>query len=471
MPICRNRRLVLLSWPCSAWAFLCCFLWSFSDVRSINSGETRWPSHQLGIKAASASCIWQTVSCGFFPRPFLAHPGQEQVTHGTDCKMAFQSDVTTAFIMIEPDLSFLIFKTPLHTPTRKGHQQHRVERRLGWGIADEKLQFVRVQHIPSDNQVQWLARQAILVFRVKQYVLAFPDHWPFSTVLDTPPLPGLIQQPWILEQFIDPSRPLATAGQPRYGPATATPVPVKGARHDPWRFQPAGEVTRHLSHKELLALRQTTQESRFATIALIEREPLELDAVGPRPIIKFQGNLPLRPVGHRLWNTGLTTALGVVGPTFRQIKFAVEQTMEIAAGVAEVNGDGAVLLLADRTAPLPLHSGRLVSFFDEAGFVDDSHRISAGMLASDDLLQPIAHAVVVPPELTQELLERPRGHAGFNRDRLDALVWQVRQLPADVDRQVSPGICSREAIVEPLEKSGKFGTQLTNLVGIHACSS
>src|SRR5271165_2909109 len=372
MPICRKRRLVWRWWLCSAWAFLCCFLWSFSDVRPINCGEIRWPSHQLGIKAASASCIWQTVSCGFFPRPFLTHPGQEQVTHGTDFQMAFQSDVTPAFIMVEPDLSFLIFKTPLHTPTREGYEQHRVERGLGRSIADKKLQFVRVQYIPSDNQVQRLAWQAILIFRIKQHVLAFPDHWPFRTVLDAPPLPGLIPQHWILEQFIDPVRSSATAGQPRHGPTTATPVSVKGTRHDPWRFQPAGENTRHLSHKELLALRQATQESRFATIALIEREPLELDAVGPRPIIKFQGDLPLGSVGHRLWNTGLTTALGVIGPTFRQIKFAVEQTMEIAAGVAQVNGDGAVLLLADRTAPLPLHSGRLVSFFDEAGFVDDS---------------------------------------------------------------------------------------------------
>jgi hypothetical protein len=68
--------------------------------------------------------------------------------------------------------------------------------------------------------------------------------------------------------------------------------------------------------------------------------------------------------------------------------------VEAVAGVGEVDRDDAVLGLADRTAPLPLHAGGLVPLLDVAGLVEDRDGVGAGVLVADDLLEPVACLVV-----------------------------------------------------------------------------
>src|SRR5207245_1398926 len=95
------------------------------EVRSSSfRGGLRF-SHQNGIWAATAVWIWHSVSSGFFPPEFLAHPRQEQITHATQDHVAFQPLVTPALVLVEPDLGFLVLETTLDPPTRECDQQHR----------------------------------------------------------------------------------------------------------------------------------------------------------------------------------------------------------------------------------------------------------------------------------------------------------------------------------------------------------
>src|SRR5271157_1768382 len=88
-----------------------------------------------------------------------------------------------------------------------------------------------------------------------------------------------------------------------------------------------------------------------------------------------------------------------------------------------------------------------------------------------DVLKPVAHLVVVPLELAQELLQGPWCHSSVERDWFDALLWQVRQLPLDVHGQMSTSILTVKAVIEHLEKLAKFRLQISDLLNIHARSS
>src|ERR1700733_11208809 len=122
MPNVRSFLRVVFVWLFRAAAFLHCVRRISSAVRSNSFDDGRCLSHQLGINAAIAVCTWHSVSSGFFPPEFLSHPRQEQVTYATQNQVAFQTLVATPFVLIQPDLRFLILETTLDSPARKTHQ-------------------------------------------------------------------------------------------------------------------------------------------------------------------------------------------------------------------------------------------------------------------------------------------------------------------------------------------------------------
>ncbi len=165
---------------------------------------------------------------------------------------------------------------------------------------------------------------------------------------------------------------------------------------------------------------------------------------------------------------GCHRPVAVVGPRLRQVQLAVEQGVEAVAGVGEVDRDDAVLLLAGGSAPLPLHAGGLVPLLDVAGLVDDPDGAGAGVLVADGLPDPVARPVFIPLVPAEELLQGPRRHTGVDRDRLDALLGDVRELPGDVHGQVGAGVLAGEAVVEPLEELLQFGPETPHLPHVHA---
>ena len=227
----------------------------------------------------------------------------------------------------------------------------------------------------------------------------------------------------------------------------------------------------HLTHELLPAPVQSPQKRRFRPVPLIKREPLEIDAVLTRPIVKLQADLRFRPVDHLVRNAGFPTAIAIVRPIFRQEEVAVEQAVEVARGLAQVHGHDAVLLLPHRPAMLPLNSRRLLPLLDETRLIEDPHRMPAGVIPHHDLGHAVTHPIVVPLVLAEKLLQGPHGHARLQCHRLHTLARQVRQLPFHLLRQMRPGIPPRNTVLKLVQITGQLRFQTTNLFGIHLLSS
>src|SRR5271154_1034152 len=264
MPTSRILRRVFFVWLRRAWALFCCLLLIFAAVFSSSRAETGCSSHHERTSAAIAVCSWHTVSCGFFPRPFFPHSGQEQVTHARQDQVSFQSDVPSALVLIEPDLSFLILEAAFDAPAREGHLQQRSHARVRRSIADEELDLARIEDVAGDDQMLCRTRQAVLVFRIEKHVLAFPDDRAFLAVLDAPTLPGLIVQRWSIHQVADRLGPRTTGRQARHASPATLPARVIGPRDHAGRLRPAGEITRDLADIMLSPRRQAAQEIGLA---------------------------------------------------------------------------------------------------------------------------------------------------------------------------------------------------------------
>ncbi len=136
-----------------------------------------------------------------------------------------------------------------------------------------------------------------------------------------------------------------------------------------------------------------------------------------------------------------------------------------------MDGHDAVLSFAPRAAPLPLDSRRLVSLLVITGLVDDPDGLRMGMLPNDDLGHALAHLLLIPRQQAQKVLQRPRRHARLQGDRLDALAFDVRELPLNVGRQVLARVTAGETVGEHRQKTAQLRFQTANLAGIHARAS
>ena len=90
-----------------------------------------------------------------------------------------------------------------------------------------------------------------------------------------------------------------------------------------------------------------------------------------------------------------------------------------------MDGDNAVFLLADSATILALDARRLVSFFNETGFVDDVNGVFSGMFLGNDFLQFVPHPLVIPSLLGEKPLHR---HSGLQRDRFGVFPGQLAPL-------------------------------------------
>src|SRR5436190_4572032 len=128
----------------------------------------------------------------------------------------------------------------------------------------------------------------------------------------------------------------------------------------------------------------------------------------------------------------------------------------------------AVVLFASRPAPLPLHTGRPVPLFRTGGLVDQSDRVSTGVITRNAPLQRVDQLLLVPFQRIEKLLQRPRRDTGGQGDRLDALAIQLRQLALDVRAQVLARVLTAKAIIKLMKELFQLRFQATNLGGVHA---
>src|SRR5512143_1556049 len=395
MPSSRSLRRVRFLWLSRAWAFRRSAHVIFLTAWASNSPIDRSDDNpQERTNAANAVCNWQTVSSGFFPPEFLTHPRQEQVTDRRDNQVTLQSQVTPALVLVQPDLALLVLEATFHPPAREGDQQQSPDAGPRRRVAHEELDLARVEHVAGHQQVEHRVRQAIRPLDREHHVLTFPNHRPLLAVLDPEPLPRLVPQPRVVEQLIDPPGRSAAAGQPGDLAAATPAVLGVGPRDYPRRVEPAGEAPRDLGDVPLLPRRQGPQQFGLAAVPLVERQPVEPDAVGDSPVVERQRDRPLRSIHHVVGDAGLAATVAVGVPALGQEQLAIEQAMEVAAGEPQVDGDDAILGLAQPAAPLLLHAGGLVPLLVVAGLVEEPDGVGALVLSGAEPLESVTHPVL-----------------------------------------------------------------------------
>ena len=150
-----------------------------------------------------------------------------------------------------------------------------------------------------------------------------------------------------------------------------------------------------------------------------------------------QGDLPLGAVGDLVGDAGRPAAVAVVVPGLGQEQVGIDQGLVAATGDAQVDGDDAVVDLAQLAAVLPLHAGGLGALLARAGLIDDADGaqlvVGQGVRVGRRGVAGWCGPAVVPGVVVQELLEGADGGAGGQGDGLDRLARQVGEQAAAVD--------------------------------------
>jgi hypothetical protein len=113
----------------------------------------------------------------------------------------------------------------------------------------------------------------------------------------------------------------------------------------------------HLADEAQAALIQASDEGRTLAGVLIEKQPVQRHVVGPGAVDLLQGDLPLGTVDQPVGDAGLTAAGPVIGPPLGQEQLGVDEGLVAPLGDAEVDGDDAVLDLAQAAEVLALDAG------------------------------------------------------------------------------------------------------------------
>ena len=132
-----------------------------------------------------------------------------------------------------------------------------------------------------------------------------------------------------------------------------------------WQRRPASEVLSNLPDSKKIECVQFEPEWCNLAVVLIERQPLELNTVGHRPLDLLDGNRPFRSVHQIIGNAGFLAAITILAPILWQEEIAGHRASEwirlAAADVYQMLPDDTVLDLPGLTAPLTLHTWRLIT--------------------------------------------------------------------------------------------------------------
>src|SRR5436305_10513135 len=102
MPSAASFLRVVRVWQRRASALRRCVYSSSAAAASRISLAALLPSPQERTSAAVAVRTWQTVNSGFFPPQFLLRFGEEQMAHGRERLVSFETQIRSSLEVIEP---------------------------------------------------------------------------------------------------------------------------------------------------------------------------------------------------------------------------------------------------------------------------------------------------------------------------------------------------------------------------------
>ncbi len=253
-----------------------------------------------------------------------------------------------------------------------------------------------------------------------------------------------------------PSEPMGFH-RPGGGPTASFPtVAVVGPSDDVRRIEPTGKAPWwYFGDITLATHRQFAEQFGLAAVAFVERHPIKAVPVADGAVIELQGNLPLGPISHSVGNPRFSTAVATGSSASGEVQITVEDAVEILTCEAQVDGNNAVLGLAQPTTPLLLDAGRLVTLFRVAGFVEGPNDMGTLMVSGDELMEPFSQAILIPAVLAEKFLQGARRDIRVECNRLHALFREVRKLASNRTRPSARECPCTWRASAPADESGR----------------
>ena len=145
--------------------------------------------------------------------------------------------------------------------------------------------------------------------------------------------------------------------------------------------------------------------------------------------------------------------------------------MKIRRGITQVNSNSAIVFLACGSAMLALNTRRLGAFLGKARLVYNPDGTGVHMVVSHNLVNTISHGLVIPPVLSDELLQRAWIDARLVSHRFDTFARQIGQLPTDISASMFDRFPPPKAIREQLHVRRQLWPNTLDLVHRHRRSS
>ena len=369
-------------------------------------------------------------------------------------EMSFDRAVSANLEVVHADAPFLVLEASFDTPSRECHAQQRFHRRVGGSMSEEVLGRA-VEHVTRNDEAKPLRGSAIAMVE-EGAALDLPDLRSLERLLEMEGDPGLFANRTAMAgDLLDGLGRRSVRGDARKRPKTlALGRRVLAVWPNLGTHRPSGDALGNLDHVEESFLLHAFEECRDHSIAFVGADPLERNAVGLSVTNLREGDLVKRTIDHLFRNAGGTASTAVEVPrVLGQVEIAIDERVEAGfVGEGEVDRDDAVVDLAGGAAILPLDARRHLALLVEAGLVDDADVFLASVLAPDDVLDLVAHGVLVPAQKAQELLKTACRDASGVSDGFDRLALERSELSFDVGLQSS-------ASVDRVERMGKLGEE------------
>src|SRR5579864_8674586 len=411
--------------------------------------------------ASTASFTWHIVHSGFFPPERKVGLGEEKEAYCRQNEMTFEREVVADLEMVQADFPLVVLEAALDVPTGKSDVEDGLERNARRSIGNEILGISARDGDRDDEPMKraWHAFDD----RIERDRSDVPDLRSLVGVLDVVGTLGTHVD--LRGQFFDGPGGMSPIGEAGKMARAAEVIALLGI-HDSRELRPTEETLGDFTDVAVATGNHAREKRGLASVAFVEAEPAERNAMSCCSIDEFQSDLRLGPEGHALRDLGGPAATRILRPTLGEIQFPVQQRMETGVGEAEVDRDGAIVRLAGRPAILPLDAGSLGALLDERRLVDDPDGVAPAVGGGDLSLELLPHQILIPHEVGEKMLEGSGMNVGFKRDRLDRLAREISQLPADVGRDVPTG-GHHGTIFEDRKSTIQRGTKCQQILGLH----
>ena len=351
--------------------------------------------------------------------------------------------------MTHAEFILVVLQRALHRPAREGNMQDDFWRGARGGIAEEVFFLGRIENVAGiDEPVR--AQNFAVALKPKRSAFDFPNARTFFGVLNVETLPRLTHHDTrIATQRLD--------------------VPVDGSGFAAGIAEPAAKIAANLADETLLKRFESVEKGGTTGVPFVGGEPSEVDAVGQGVPKLIEGDVVFGSVNDVVGDARFRAAFGIIPAFFGKEKIAVEHGAKtgVKGGVTEVNADNTVVDLAGVAAPLALDAGGFFAGLGMTGIVDDADGLGIGMITNDELLDAIANVAAVPGGPIEELLEGTARRAVEVGDGLNALTFQVGELPFDIAGEMAARLGASEAVIKLAEEVSQLRPQGKDLCWCH----